>query len=174
MQRTSAARVVGCASRRRAVVGGSCTPTSTRASRHRLPGIGAAGLSHRATDVHPAADAVIQHARAPACVPWERRRLAGSYLLPLPCWSSLPEHVFTPEHLAHLAERYEPVTAAEPISPWHAEPSRNDPEDAGPSSASASPSRKSTRTLGGLPYGCCSPPRSSIPFLLGKGGRRGR
>jgi len=37
---------------------------------------------------------------------------------------SLPQHVFTPEYLAHLAERDEPVTAAEAeyAIPWHVEP----------------------------------------------------
>ena len=44
---------------------------------------------------------------------------------PLP----LPEHVFTPEYLAYLAERDEPVTAAEADFgvPWHIEPFPKDP-----------------------------------------------
>ena len=43
---------------------------------------------------------------------------------------SLPEHVFTPEYLAHLAERDEPVTAteAELAIPWHVEPYPKEPK----------------------------------------------
>ena len=41
----------------------------------------------------------------------------------------MPEHVFTPEYLAYLAERDEPVTATEAdlAIPWHTEPTPNDP-----------------------------------------------
>jgi hypothetical protein len=43
---------------------------------------------------------------------------------------SLPEHVFTQEYLAHLAERDEPVTAAEAdyAIPWHIEPYPKEPK----------------------------------------------
>ena len=62
---------------------------------------------------------------------------------------SLPEHVFTPEYLAHLAERDEPVTAAEAdyAMPWHIEPYPKEPQGRWAVLRLGESFEKSTRTI---------------------------
>jgi len=62
---------------------------------------------------------------------------------------SLPEHVFTPEYLAHLAERDEPVTAteAELAIPWHVEPYPKEPKGRWAVLRLGESFEKSTRTI---------------------------
>ena len=62
---------------------------------------------------------------------------------------SLPEHVFTPEYLAHLAERDEPVTAAEAdfAIPWHVEPFPKEPQGRWAVLRLGESFEKSTRTI---------------------------
>jgi len=62
---------------------------------------------------------------------------------------SLPEHAFAPEFLAHLAERDEPVTAAEADFgvPWHVEPFPKEPKGRWAVLRLGESFEKSTRTI---------------------------
>jgi len=62
---------------------------------------------------------------------------------------ALPEHIFTPEYLAYLAERDEPVTAAEAEFgvPWHVEPYPKEPKGRWAVLRLGESYEKSTRTI---------------------------